>query len=166
MESSSQWTCPEVAPGRVTERWQVYTFKITSRWSQSHFLSPGALSRVWCGHVRNAHGDNDVYVFSLNLSTMAASLWSAAASKGEERWVCYSLWQASSPSLSLSAKASSWSPSCEISFYSSPKMTPMPSALENIKEFKSSPFISTFPACLFLIYLKTLIEVLSYALGM
>lgn len=54
-----------------------------------------------------------------------------------------------------------WSSSCEISFYSSLTMTPMPSALENLKEFNSSPFISTFPECLFLTYLKTLIEVLS-----
>lgn len=67
-------TGPETAPGTVTEGWQLYMFKITSWWSQSHSLSSGALPRVWHKHIRNAHGDNDVYVFSLNLSGMAASL--------------------------------------------------------------------------------------------
>lgn len=74
MGSLPLWTGPEAAPGRVTEGWRLYMFKITSWWSQSHSLSSGALPRVWCKHIRNAYGDNDVYVFSLNLSSMAASL--------------------------------------------------------------------------------------------
>lgn len=44
-----------------------------------------------------------------------------------------------------------WSPSCEISFSSSLIITEMPFALEKLKEFHSSPFISTCPEYIFLI---------------
>lgn len=130
----------------------MHRFRITLRWSQSHWLSPGAFSRAGCGHIGSTHGDSDVCVWSELVQRGCITVERSCLEKGRTMQ-CSSSWRPSPSSSGLAAKAPGPVPGLWDFILRSQKRTWMPSALENLKEFCSGPRISTFPEY-FLIYLK------------